>query len=361
MNVEEFTAPNILTRLLSRVSADLDKREGSIIYDALAPAAWEMASIYRLLFNAYDESFISTATGASLDKRVGEMGITRRNATKAICKGVFKDTAGNSLDITVGDRFTSLDPYMAITYVVIDKISAGAYRLEAVESGSMANKYLGPLSPVTHITGLGSAEITEILIPGEDAESDDALRARYISFITNEMQDGNTAQYQYWADNFDGIGRAKVFPCWNGANTVKVSILDSNNEKASSDLITAFQHYLDPDSQGLGNGVAPIGAKVTVSTATEVTVNISLSVSLKNGYLLADVEDSITKAINRYLSEYAYQRNAIYYVDIGSAILNAEGVSTVSDLQLNNAQSDVALGAEKIGKMGILTVAEVTA
>ena len=73
-----------------RVSDDLDKREGSIIYDALAPAAWEMASIYRLLFSAYDEAFISTATGVSLDRRVEEMGITRRDATKAVCKGEFK-------------------------------------------------------------------------------------------------------------------------------------------------------------------------------------------------------------------------------------------------------------------------------
>ena len=43
---ENVTYEDILKRMLSRVSADLDKREGSILYDALAPAAMEMQMMY---------------------------------------------------------------------------------------------------------------------------------------------------------------------------------------------------------------------------------------------------------------------------------------------------------------------------
>lgn len=360
MNTEEFTAAAILARLLSRIPDELDKREGSIIYDALSPAAWEIASSYRLLFNAYDEAFILTATGISLDKRVEEMGISRREATKATCKSVFKDTAGSFMEIPTGTRFMSLDPSISYTYVVIEKIDTGEYKVEPVEAGAGPNDYIGALSPVTHIAGLGSAEITEILIPGEDTENDADLRSRYLSYITNELQDGNAAQYLYWADNYDGIGKAKVFPLWNGANTLKVSILNSENQKASPTLINAFQDYLDPDSEGLGNGVAPIGAKVTVTTATEVAVDISLSVQLKEGYLLSDVKTNISAAINNYLQEEAYSRNAVYYVDIGSAVLGAEGVSAATNLRLNGGQSDIPLSSEEIGKLGGLDVTEVS-
>ncbi|MDF2651716.1 MAG: Baseplate family protein, partial [Paenibacillus sp.] len=39
----------ILQRMLDRVPDDVDKRQGSIIYDALAPAASELAAIYIAL------------------------------------------------------------------------------------------------------------------------------------------------------------------------------------------------------------------------------------------------------------------------------------------------------------------------
>ena len=43
---EEKTYDNILDSLLSKVPADIDKREGSIIYDALAPVAAELTQAY---------------------------------------------------------------------------------------------------------------------------------------------------------------------------------------------------------------------------------------------------------------------------------------------------------------------------
>ena len=43
---ESQTAPVILKRLLKNVPDKYDKREGSVIYDALAPAAIELAEAY---------------------------------------------------------------------------------------------------------------------------------------------------------------------------------------------------------------------------------------------------------------------------------------------------------------------------
>ena len=39
---ENVTYEEILKRMLDRVPSDVDKREGSIVYDALAPAAVEI-------------------------------------------------------------------------------------------------------------------------------------------------------------------------------------------------------------------------------------------------------------------------------------------------------------------------------
>ena len=48
MAYEEMTYERIVSRCLARVPGTVDKREGSIIYDAIAPAAAELAILTRL-------------------------------------------------------------------------------------------------------------------------------------------------------------------------------------------------------------------------------------------------------------------------------------------------------------------------
>ena len=43
---EEVTYEDIMDRMLERVPDEFDKREGSVIYDALAPAAVELMQMY---------------------------------------------------------------------------------------------------------------------------------------------------------------------------------------------------------------------------------------------------------------------------------------------------------------------------
>ena len=53
----EWGFNQILSRMLAAVPDDVDKREGSIIYDALAPAALMMAEQYFMLKQLADMFF----------------------------------------------------------------------------------------------------------------------------------------------------------------------------------------------------------------------------------------------------------------------------------------------------------------
>lgn len=48
------TYEEILQRCLDRISNTIDKRQGSIIYDALAPCCVELAQMYIELSGIYD-------------------------------------------------------------------------------------------------------------------------------------------------------------------------------------------------------------------------------------------------------------------------------------------------------------------
>ena len=59
---EQYDFDTILDRMMSNVSDTLDKREGSVIYDALAPAALEIANYYSALDMVMTEVFADTAS-----------------------------------------------------------------------------------------------------------------------------------------------------------------------------------------------------------------------------------------------------------------------------------------------------------
>ena len=77
----------------------------------------------------------------------------------------------------------------------------------------------------------------DILIPGREEEDDNSLRARYFTRVRREAVSANKQHYKQWAEEVDGVGRAKIFPLWNGDGTVKVVITNANLEPASDILI----------------------------------------------------------------------------------------------------------------------------
>ncbi|MDR0326297.1 MAG: baseplate J/gp47 family protein [Oscillospiraceae bacterium] len=73
-----ITYEGILERMLSRVREtvpELDTREGSLIFTALAPAAVEMQLMYIEMDTVLNESFADTQSGPYLTRRAAERGI----------------------------------------------------------------------------------------------------------------------------------------------------------------------------------------------------------------------------------------------------------------------------------------------
>lgn len=344
---ESYTYEYILNRMLSRVPSSIDKREGSIIYDALAPAAAELAQMYIRLDATRDLTFIGTSSGTYLDELASEFGVTRIAATKAAVKGEF------NIDVPIGGRFSG----EALNYAVVEKISDGVFMLECETAGTEGNGYTGRIVPIEYIDGLQSAAVTEILIPARDEETDGDFKERFFSVITGGAQDGNVAQYKKWAAEYGKMGRCKVFPLWNGANTVKISILNAENKPASDELVSEFQEYLDPDSKGLGNGAAPIGAIVTVSTAAEKTINITVDVYLESEY---ETAEGAEEAVNSLFDNIAYTSSAVNFYTVAAALSNCGSIARISNLKLNSAMEDVLLSEEEIPVLGTFNVQVVT-
>ena len=344
---ESVTYEEILQRMLDRVSDQMDKREGSIIYDALAPAAIELQLMYIELDVILQETFGDTASRDFLIRRAAERGIKPTSATYAILKGVF------NMDVALSSRFSCGD----MNYFVKEKIQQNEYKMQCETLGVIGNKNFGELIPIDYIEGLESANLTELLIPGEDEEDTEAFRKRYFDSFESKAYGGNVDDYLTKTNAIAGVGSTKVTPIWNGGGTVKLTILNSEFNKASSELIQSVQNIIDPTQDGHGVGLAPIGHVVTVDTVEEIEVNISTSITFDEGYSFDGQKQKIIDTISEYLLEirkdWANQINSIVRIaQIESRIMNIEGVIDISNTKINSSSANLMLTKYQTPKMG---------
>lgn len=349
MAYENMTYEYIISRMIGRITndyPDIDIREGSMVFNAVASAAMEFAIMYDELNNVLNESFIGTASREYILKACEQVGINNEIflASNGFFKGVF------NIPVDIDSRW-NLGLY---NYIVTDQLDNEngnyVYRLQCETEGSAPNGVTGNLTPIDFTAGdLTTAKITECLIPGEDETPNEEIVDYYMNFVSGSVVDGNVKQYEEWCKEFSGIGKYKIFPLWNGANTVKVSILDSDNNIASTSLINNFQEYLDPGKNGMGDGVAPIGAFVTVTTPNAKTINITGSITFESGYF--DTAP-INEAIRKYFTNISYKKTYVSYMTLGATILDVEGVDSITNLKLNNGTSDIPLGNEEVPLLG---------
>ena len=346
---EDITYETILKRMLERVPNTLDKREGSIIYDALAPAAMELKLAYIEFDQILNESFADTASRSFLIRRCEEKGIIPKSATNAVLQGEFTPT---NIDVT-GQRF-SLNK---LIYTVTAKIEDGKYQVECETAGTEGNKYLGTMIPIDYIDGLQSAELTDVLIPGEDDEDTESLRTRYFNSFNEKAFGGNKEDYLNKTNSISGVGAVKVTPLWNGAGTVKLIILDSEFNKANSTLIQSVQNEIDPKGDAMGDGLAPIGHIVTVDTVGEVIVNVTANITYDTGYDFSALQTKITGAIAQYMlelrKEWVNQDKLIIRIaQIESRIMQIDGVMDITSTAINGSKVNLQLETNTIPVFG---------
>ncbi|OPA76614.1 baseplate J protein [Paenibacillus selenitireducens] len=337
---EDKTFEAILDLMLARVPNDVDKREGSVIYNACAPAAWELAQMYMEMDVILHLAFASTSSGEYLTLRAAEMGVNRSMATKAQRKGIFYAAGEALIDVPIGTRFS----INAVNYVVLSKIDTGQFILECETAGEAGNSPVGALLPIDYVSGLARAELTDILTEGINEESDEKLLTKYQLRVQQPSTSGNIYQYKQWAMAVQGVGDAKVFPLWDGPGSVKVVIVNSDKQPAGPALVAETVSYIEK--------VRPIGAAVKVVSGVGKAITVKATVTLASGYTLQSVSDGLKAALTDYLKSIAFEMSYVSYARIGTLLMGVPGVLDYSALSLNGGYINIALADEEIPVFG---------
>lgn len=338
---EDNTFEKILKRMLDRLPGTFDKREGSILYDALAPSAAEMQILYISLDNVLREAFGDTADREFLVKRAAEYGIIPNKAQAAEWRGVFFP---DGIEVETGERFSR----GKMNFQVMEKLGDGGYRLVCENVGTAGNDSAGAMIPINYIAGLERAQLTELLIPGTDEEDTEDFRSRYLAAVRKPSTSGNRYDYYNWAMECSGVGAVKIFPLSDGPGTVKVVIANEERKGAGPALINSVKEHIEE--------LRPIGATIIVESATEKAINVAADIRIKDGLYLGTIQDSFSRAVDEFLQQNAFEMTYVSLARIGSLLLGIPGVEDFSMLLLNGESKNVELKKDEIAVAGTVSL-----
>lgn len=347
---EDQTYEEILTRSLDRVATDVDKREGSLIMNAIAPVSAEHANIFTQMEWILQNMQADTASREYLVKRCKERGLLPYEATKAVLKGKF------NMEIPLKSRFNLNElNYKAIAFIE----SADGffyYQMECETAGTQGNKFFGELSSIEYLDKDLTGELVDLLIPAEDTEETEALRSRYFNSFNNEAFGGNKQDYIEKVHTLEGVGGVIVIPVWAGGGTVKLIITDSDYNKASDVLVQTVQNDIDPTPQGTGEGIAPIGHTVTVVSAVEVPINITCRLTFLEGFSWGMIQNHAIEAVEAYLLEMrkAWERGnlVVRISQVENRLLNLDGVLDIAGTTINGVADNLILAVDELPVFG---------
>lgn len=346
---EDQTYENLLANAMARVSSTFDKREGSMVYNGVAPSMAELAQLYIGLDFVFTATYISTAPREYLIERAKDRGLSPKAASAAVFRAEF------NIEVPVGSRFSCEE----LNFIVMERMTGEdtetgiSHKVTCETAGSAANDCAGDLIPIEYIDGLTSAKLVELLIPGDDEEETETFRQRVLDSVKNQAFGGNKADYKAKLLSIDGVSAVKVHPVWNAdispselipseavktwyesfINTVtdkdakawltsvytsalnkkltvggcvKLVIMGADNSVPSSELISAVQTVIDPvQNAGEGMGLAPIGHVVNVVGVSPYEISVSAKFTLNLGYTFEDAEDSVNNVVQEYFNEIA--------------------------------------------------------
>ena len=235
------------------------------------------------------------------------------------------------------------------TYVLLAELSANVYSAECEQYGQIGNIYNGTLDNIDEVDGV-TATLTDIIVSGEDEETDENLRERFYSQIQAPSTSGNADNYKKWALEVQGVGDAKVFPLWNGNGTVKVLVVDSN---------MAIDETLEQKVYDYIETVRPIGASVTVDSPSGKLISVTAEIILDGTKTIDNVLTSFTTAFKDYLQSTVFEAYSVSYAKIGSILLSTPGVSDYLNLLVNLGTANVNIGEIEMPITGTIDLTEV--
>lgn len=344
---ENLTVEEVKNDILSRLTSDIDVREGSFFNDMISSAAHEIWKTYQSLDAVVPIVYVDETSGEYIDKRCAEYGITRKQGTKATTILTISGTDGtvvpkSKVFMTANELEFLTDEEVTITGGLVTVIAT------SIQIGEIYNVAAGTIiRQFVNLKGLTSVTNNEAT-GGTNEETDTSLVTRLYTYMQSPSTSGNSNHYKQWALEVDGVGDAKIIPIWNGPGTVKVLIVGNDKEPVDGTIASNCLDHIED--------IRPIGATVTVESATGLNINVTASISIDASTTLSTVQDTFVTALRTYLKNIAFDTYTIVYNRISYILLDINGVIDYTSLVVNGGTENITIGSEQVPVIGSVVI-----
>lgn len=345
----------------------IDTTIGSIIRAVAEANAAVVLWLQGLIVELLATTRASTSTGTDLDTWMADYGVIRLPAVAATGNVTFsRFTATNPAQIPVGARVQTGDgsqvfavvedttnpAYAGGVYTLAAGVSSLSVKVQAVTAGAGNNVVIGAINTLaTAISGIDTVTNVAAFTNGANAETDPALRRRFVAFVASLSKATKDAIGYAITSLQTGLTYTLV-ENENYAGAVDYGyfyvVVDDGTGAPGSMLLNSIANAID--------AVRPVTSRFGVFAPVVVNADVAMTVEIADGYDPTATRLAAKNAITNYINALGLG-NSLPYTMLSGIAYGVAGVKkVVVGYTLNGGTADVIVTAKQVVKAATITV-----
>ena len=287
-----------------------------------------------------------TASTEYLEQHCALRGITRKAATRGTGTLTITGRPGSSVPAYTQVKDADGTAYQttaAVTLAGEGETVTVVAPCDAVQAGALDDLVAAPVTFVSAPSGV-QAQASLTLAGGTDAETDAALLARLLEYMSSPPAGGTAADYRRWAMSVPGVAEATVYPLRQGPGTVDIVVVGEDGIPDAA-VVAAAQAKIDAER--------PCTAKAARVYAPVVrSIDMTLTIRVGTGATLVTLKPSIVAALE---SEYARLAPGDTLV-LARCVAAVASIVGVADVAVSSPPANVVPSALQWCRLGDVTL-----
>ena len=345
-------------------SSLIDLTVGSVLRAILEASASVALWLQYLLLQVLTMTRLATSIGSDADSWVQDFGMTRLPATAAVGQVVMASFNPGSQAATISNGTTVRTSDGSQSFTVVGGpytrpigIPTVTVSIQATSAGPAGNVQAGTISLLgTAISGIDTVSNPGSLSGGTAAETDAALRLRFVTYINTRSQATEQAIGYAIASVQQGLSysiQENVTSDGTAAPGHVNVIVDDGSGMPPTTLLTAVAAAIDP--------VRPVGTLISINPPVLLIATVILAISVDASETFSTVQISVQTALNAYINSLGVGQ-ALRFSRLAGLAYDADaGVTNVQDVLLNLSTIDVGGSQGSVVRAGMLTVQAIAA
>ena len=361
---------DIVTAIQGAATGLVDLTIGSVLRSVTEANATITLWLQGLILQLLATTRAATSSGDDLHSWMLDFGVTPLPAVAASGLATFaRFTPTAQAVVPVGAAVLTADGTQSYTvdldtanaaysaalagYVLAPGVASIIVSITAVTAGIAANAVAGQVALINQpIPGVDTVSNGADFTDGIDAESDTALRARFVSYIASLSKATKSAI----GNAVTSVRQGLTYSLTENATYGGVAqpgyffvVIDDSTGVPSQTLISTVANAID--------AVRPVTSTFGVFGPVVITANVAMTISTAPGYDHTVTAATVTAALTSYINTLTLGQGLTYTRLAQVAYDASPGVANVTGVTLNAATADLTATALQVIKAGTISVA----